>query len=56
VSIGSDITKPQRAARAGHSCCLPLEATGEGLRVEESVAGGAFLIAVECQTPLEILR
>jgi PilZ domain len=36
--------------------CIPLEATGEVLRVEDSVAGGAFLVAVGCQTPLEILR
>jgi hypothetical protein len=36
--------------------CIPLGATGEVLRVEDSVAGGAFLIAIGCQTPLEILR
>lgn len=35
---------------------LPLEAIGEVLRVEQPVAGGAFLIAVGCQTPLAILR
>jgi hypothetical protein len=35
---------------------LPLEATGEVLRVEQPSAGGAFLIAVACEAPWEFSR
>jgi hypothetical protein len=35
---------------------LPLEGRGEVLRVEQPSAGGAFLIAVRCEEPLEISR
>jgi hypothetical protein len=35
---------------------LPLEATGEVLRVEQPSAGGAFLIAVACEVLWEFSR
>jgi hypothetical protein len=35
---------------------LPLEATGEVLRVEQPPAGGAFLIAVRCEAPWNFSR
>jgi hypothetical protein len=35
---------------------LPLEATGEVLRVEQPPAGGAFLIAVRCEASWEFSR
>jgi hypothetical protein len=35
---------------------LPLEGTGEVLRVEQPAAGGAFLIAVRCEAPWEFSR
>jgi hypothetical protein len=34
----------------------PIQGVGDALRVEQPSAGGAFLIAVGCQTPLEIVR
>ena len=35
---------------------LPLEGTGEVLRVEQPSAGGAFLIAVRCEAPWNFSR
>ena len=35
---------------------LPLEGTGEVLRVEQSSADGAFLIAVRCEAPWDFSR
>jgi hypothetical protein len=35
---------------------LPLEGTGEVLRVEQPLAGGPFLIAVRCEAPWDFLR
>ena len=35
---------------------LPLQATGEVLRVKQPPAGGAFLIAVRCEAPWEFSR
>jgi len=32
---------------------LPLEGSGEVLRVQQSSAGAAFLVAIECEAPLE---
>ena len=35
---------------------LPLKGAGEVLRMEQSSAGRAFLIAVRCEAPVEISR
>jgi hypothetical protein len=35
---------------------LPLEGTGEVVRVEQPSASGAFLIAVRCEAPWEFSR
>ncbi len=51
IALGSKVQVTLRFPR-----CLPLEGVGDVLRVVQPFAGGAFLIAVGCQTPLEIVR
>jgi PilZ domain-containing protein len=51
IALGSKVHVTLRS-----SSCLPLEGVGDVLRVVQPFAGGAFLIAVGCQTPLEIVR